>query len=386
MPQLSIKGEDLNFLVYRYLVENGYQHSAFCFRHESSLPNYMFSPTPARTKAPKYPPQCLIGLVYKALLFIWVEVHTNQVTGAEIPCDAPFSLFKHHVCSQGSEEVKHSAEEPLAKEESVPEEDISVLVSPSPTYSPAVHSPALESPIPRKTSTPVDPNKKLKRDVTEAPAAAAEKSSASDNDEPISGYRRRRLFSSAQSSAGLHDDETPSDSQMPDSAPKKLAVETPKKTGARPGRPRKENAFQVIRRGPQGYVLGFRTDREKILIGKKTQLEGWRIATVLTNSMGLVPKRVEINNDGKLMIVLWMNEATECYDCHLYEIDEHDEFHFIKLGVEASQLMNIQAVRFSQSRPAFRIIQTGRREGTSIFKTFGKHEDIWKLESDVQHP
>lgn len=414
MPQLSIKGEDLNFLVYRYLVENGYQHSAFCFRNESNLPNYLVNSAPSRGKPSKYPPQCLIGLIYKAILFIWVETHTDQTTGEEIPCDAPFNLFKSHVCSHGasneataattSDDLFREAEDDQDAE--TPQPLQTETVERKPLNENTIHTPdqfplpkidtshssqsnvtrsAADLPIPRKVLTPDDVIKKPKREAKEHSMDDTQ-SAVSDNDEPISVNRRRRLFSHVRSMSYPEDDQQ-SDQTGLDNAAKKMAIETPKRSGGiRPGRPRKENAYQVIRRGPQGYVLGFRVDREQVIIGKKSPPEGWRIAAVLTNSSNAIPKRVEVNSGGRLMVVLWLNEATDCYDCHLYEIDETDEFHFVKLGVEAQQLMNIQAVKFSSSRPAFRIILAGRREGTSIYKTFGKHEEVWKLESETQHP
>ncbi|EZG44716.1 LisH [Gregarina niphandrodes] len=106
--KVTIKAEELNYAIYRHLLENGYHHSAYLFQQEAQIPNTLTQgqiPQAQDTGLARkgktinnFPPHCLITLIHKALLYLWVEYHTDAVTGELNTCESSFSLFKPHVC------------------------------------------------------------------------------------------------------------------------------------------------------------------------------------------------------------------------------------------------------------------------------------------------
>ncbi|RQX72277.1 transducin beta-like protein TBL1 [Toxoplasma gondii CAST] len=102
--RIHLSSDEVNLLVHRYLLENGFLHSAFAFSAEAAISKNPFH----ATHAEKLPPNALVTLLQKALLFIYVEFHTEDETGRAIPCDEAFSFFKRHECwtrREGSEDV-----------------------------------------------------------------------------------------------------------------------------------------------------------------------------------------------------------------------------------------------------------------------------------------
>ncbi|CAM9408411.1 unnamed protein product [Pylaiella littoralis] len=81
----AISSEEINFLVFRYLQESGFAHSAFTFAYESQI-----------TKS-SVAPGMLITFLQKGLAYVGIEEHLNE-DGSESRCDADFSLLKAHVC------------------------------------------------------------------------------------------------------------------------------------------------------------------------------------------------------------------------------------------------------------------------------------------------
>lgn len=82
MVKLSIRADEVNFAIYRYLVENGYAHTAYTFRQEASLANFNPGTTAAsrnRTQRQAFPAHCLITLIHKAMMYLWLEYHTDTV-------------------------------------------------------------------------------------------------------------------------------------------------------------------------------------------------------------------------------------------------------------------------------------------------------------------
>ena len=67
---MSITSDEVNYLVYRYLVESGFQHSSFSFQYES-LVHLQDKSTVNNGQ--------LINLLQKGLLFSQVEHHINPV-------------------------------------------------------------------------------------------------------------------------------------------------------------------------------------------------------------------------------------------------------------------------------------------------------------------
>jgi transducin (beta)-like 1 len=67
---MSVTSDEINYLVYRYLAESGFQHSSFCFQYES-LVHLQDKNTVNNGQ--------LINLIQKGLLFSQVEHHINPV-------------------------------------------------------------------------------------------------------------------------------------------------------------------------------------------------------------------------------------------------------------------------------------------------------------------
>lgn len=92
--KVNITSDDINLLVYRYLIENGYTHTAFCFNKEADIPRNPYY----NNHAEKLPPNALVAFVQKAMIYIYIEYHTDELSGEQVSCDEPFSFFKKHVC------------------------------------------------------------------------------------------------------------------------------------------------------------------------------------------------------------------------------------------------------------------------------------------------
>ncbi|KAK2948196.1 hypothetical protein BLNAU_16905 [Blattamonas nauphoetae] len=82
--------DELNYLIYLYMVENGFSHTAFTFANESlCLVNDI--------KDVSVPPARLIHLLQKGLSYMEIEQHINS-DGTESPCTEPFNILTEHVC------------------------------------------------------------------------------------------------------------------------------------------------------------------------------------------------------------------------------------------------------------------------------------------------
>lgn len=84
---MAIAADELNLLVFRYLQESGFHHSAFVFGHESLL---------ARTPSvdADIPFGSLVGLVQKGLQYVEMERQVQE-DGAEASHDHSTSLLRH---------------------------------------------------------------------------------------------------------------------------------------------------------------------------------------------------------------------------------------------------------------------------------------------------
>ena len=69
---MSISSDEVNYLIYRYLQENGFSHSAFTFAYESLV----VKSTVAYTDIP---PGALISFLQKGLEYVGIEEHINEV-------------------------------------------------------------------------------------------------------------------------------------------------------------------------------------------------------------------------------------------------------------------------------------------------------------------
>eukprot|EP00299_Pterocystis_sp_00344_P016295 c8174_g1_i1.p1 GENE.c8174_g1_i1~~c8174_g1_i1.p1 ORF type:complete len:492 (-),score=52.37 c8174_g1_i1:161-1636(-) len=106
MSIVSITSDEVNYLVFRYLQESGFVHSAFSFAHESLI-------TKSNIDGSHVPSGALITFLQKGLQCVEIETHLAP-DGSEILCDAPFSLTQPHQC--------HLTQE--RKEDSGPEEEV----------------------------------------------------------------------------------------------------------------------------------------------------------------------------------------------------------------------------------------------------------------------
>ncbi|KAJ3297569.1 hypothetical protein HK104_000367 [Borealophlyctis nickersoniae] len=95
---MSITSDEINYLVYRYLLESGFTHSSFAFQAESAIHK-------TEIKGANVRPGAMISLLQKGLQYIEVETHTNE-DGTEKKCTAPFSLLGTHVCEIQQEDEK----------------------------------------------------------------------------------------------------------------------------------------------------------------------------------------------------------------------------------------------------------------------------------------
>mmetsp|Transcript_19287 Transcript_19287/g.76803 ORF Transcript_19287/g.76803 Transcript_19287/m.76803 type:complete len:113 (-) Transcript_19287:2442-2780(-) len=63
---MAISTEELNFLIYRYLQECGFVHSAFTFSYESLV----IKSSIAASRAKDIPPGALVSFIQKGLLYL----------------------------------------------------------------------------------------------------------------------------------------------------------------------------------------------------------------------------------------------------------------------------------------------------------------------------
>jgi hypothetical protein len=67
-----MNSDEVNFLVYKYLLESGFVHSAFTFAHESLVSRSVFADADV-------PPAALISFVQKGLQYVEIETHLQEV-------------------------------------------------------------------------------------------------------------------------------------------------------------------------------------------------------------------------------------------------------------------------------------------------------------------
>ncbi|KAI3641609.1 hypothetical protein MIR68_000360 [Amoeboaphelidium protococcarum] len=89
---MSITSDQVNLLIYRYLLESGFNHSAYTFSNESLIQK-------SEMKNVKVDTGALLLLLQKGLLFSEAEAHLNE-DGSERQCDRPFTLLQAHECER----------------------------------------------------------------------------------------------------------------------------------------------------------------------------------------------------------------------------------------------------------------------------------------------
>jgi transducin (beta)-like 1 len=70
---MALTSDELNYLVYKYLLESGFTHSAFAFGNESYVDQKSIAPSRA------IPPGALISFVQKGLQYLELEANLNEV-------------------------------------------------------------------------------------------------------------------------------------------------------------------------------------------------------------------------------------------------------------------------------------------------------------------
>ncbi len=75
---MSVNSDEVNFLVYRYLLESGFTHSAFTFALESHIHQ-------SSINGSSVPPGALISVLQKGLQYIEAETSLSEVGPALSP-------------------------------------------------------------------------------------------------------------------------------------------------------------------------------------------------------------------------------------------------------------------------------------------------------------
>ncbi|KAH9125469.1 hypothetical protein AeMF1_003922 [Aphanomyces euteiches] len=101
---MAITSDEVNFLVYRYLQESGFSHSAFTFAYESQLAK-------SSVISAEVPPGALISFIQKGLLYVGIEAHVNE-DGTERECVADISLLNPHICRVAQSVVRNPGGKP----------------------------------------------------------------------------------------------------------------------------------------------------------------------------------------------------------------------------------------------------------------------------------
>lgn len=95
--KMAITSDEVNFLVYRYLLESGFTHSAFVFGYESFVHK-------SNVNGKDVPPGALITFVQKGLQYVELEANLNE-EGTDL--DGGFaSLSAHDILTRELDELK----------------------------------------------------------------------------------------------------------------------------------------------------------------------------------------------------------------------------------------------------------------------------------------
>ncbi|SCM24340.1 conserved Plasmodium protein, unknown function [Plasmodium chabaudi adami] len=107
--KIHLSSDEVNLLVYRYLVENGFVHTAYAFLNEGNISKNTYYVS----HCDKLPSNALVSFLQKALIYIYIEYHTDHKDGKKISCEEPFSFFRRHECwndENNSSEDENKAE------------------------------------------------------------------------------------------------------------------------------------------------------------------------------------------------------------------------------------------------------------------------------------
>ena len=104
---LKITADEVNFLVYQYLEETGFKHTAFTFRHESTIDKSALNDS-------HIPPSMLLMYLEKALLMLQMETHLDK-DDEVILCNQPFTLLSPHSCGYTRTNIDRSHDDPAKR-------------------------------------------------------------------------------------------------------------------------------------------------------------------------------------------------------------------------------------------------------------------------------
>lgn len=109
---MSITSDDLNFLIYRYLHESGFGHSAFTFGCESMVAK-------SNINGAKIPPGELVNLVQKGIMYTELEQSVTE-DGSLVENPEPFSLLRSSTDTK-AQQLASSSSRAHAKQNEQPE-------------------------------------------------------------------------------------------------------------------------------------------------------------------------------------------------------------------------------------------------------------------------
>ncbi|TPX52511.1 hypothetical protein SeMB42_g01369 [Synchytrium endobioticum] len=147
-PTLSITSDQVNYLVYRYLLESGFVHSTFTFYQEAAIPKL-------EIKGALVKPGTLIAFLQKGLQYTEVETHINE-DGSEKRCSAPFSLVSPHKCALSPHDSHDAVRRRLLVRQqppSAPPASLSQQQSPAQSTLLAISTSTTPNPIKQQQST-----------------------------------------------------------------------------------------------------------------------------------------------------------------------------------------------------------------------------------------
>ena len=75
---MSLTSDEVNFMVYKYLLESGFSHSAFTFANESFVNRTRIAPG---NEDQDIPAGALVAFVQKGLQYLELEANLNESSG-----------------------------------------------------------------------------------------------------------------------------------------------------------------------------------------------------------------------------------------------------------------------------------------------------------------
>lgn len=334
--KLVIRAEELNFTIYKYLMENGYEHTAFCFRQEADLPaslvlhseipppkDAQIGASSSRHKLKNYfPAHCLITLMHKAMLYLWIEYHTDLATKKLTQCDSAFSLFKSHTCKPPSRASGSTTNLTAARGKR--------KAPPSDAAPPTANAVAQDDNLNRADTTTTSP---VVVEPSPSPSLQGRRTSHTNAFRPPRGAFD--FLESGQS-----------------------------------------NSHTLARcKTHNNVTVAAKVRANDILIGRKRDAE-WKVVGSIEQPANLKPSVMEFSPRLSCIVIWWENTATNSGDVCLYELYD-DYISQLSLGDAALQLINVRSIRWSADRPLFRVNGTGRRDTYAVM--FQKIDGQWNL-------